>query len=43
MRHSSGEITGDEYYWNVNDVLNGIYLYLIEGDEEISGKFIVMR
>ncbi|MCD4848369.1 MAG: T9SS type A sorting domain-containing protein, partial [Candidatus Aegiribacteria sp.] len=43
LRHSSGEIAGDEYYWNVDNVLSGIYLYLIEGDDANSGKFIVMR
>ncbi len=43
LRHSSVEIVGDEYYWNVDNVLNGVYLYLIEGNNAISGKFIVTR
>ncbi len=40
---NSGEITGDEYHWNMDNAFNGIYMYLIEGDVEISVEFIVMR
>ncbi len=35
--------TGDDYHWNVYNVLNDKYLYLKEGDEDISGNFIITR
>lgn len=41
--HSSGEIEDDEYRWNMAGIPNGVYLYRLETDETIQGKFSVMK